>query len=499
MPKENMKKITLFSVLILVLLNACSQGQPATTNPSAELVEVKFDAQAGESQIYIDGTTVVHIPAGEFIMGVANGVDNPEHKVYTNGFWIYSTEVTNNQYALCAASGTCTLPTENNNLNYTKSFFNSHPVSGVTYEQAQTYCQWINGRLPTEAEWEKTARSPQSAIYPWGNDEPSCNFTNFGDCQGNSTDTVATHPDGQTQYKIHDLSGNVFEWVFDWFAYDYYSNSPLENPTGPANGEMRVIRGGSYVSTTQEITSFTRSQSNPAEDRNDLGFRCVVEDIRYFAPMCEVAASLPPGSADDAFFDCPVVDWKKSAYCSHGKPYINFEITPADAGYDVHSGSSCQDQMQNGSLLVTCTGPEFSEVILDVAKKCSVIGLLDCSEGYTYDENTSSCVIDKNILDELSGNNCQEGFQFDTENQCCNASPTAETYPKLCPPGQVYNDWNAACFPADTLFMGGGLAKGNLLGCTDELQGDPSACKLTAKDCPHGIDVPSCSCNPAPG
>ena len=101
------------------------------------------------------------------------------------------------------------------------------PVVGVRWDQAENYCHSIGGFLPTEAQWEKTARGPDGNLYPWGNTEPNCELLNFNECLGD-TSPVIDYPAGASPYEVLDMAGNVFEWVADWYKLDYYVEAPLE-------------------------------------------------------------------------------------------------------------------------------------------------------------------------------------------------------------------------------------------------------------------------------
>jgi formylglycine-generating enzyme required for sulfatase activity len=209
--------------------------------------------------------------------------------VYLNDYWIDRTEVTNAQYALCEAdSGTCTKPANNysdtRSSYYDNSQFADYPVIFVSWSQAAAYCAWAGRRLPTEAEWEKAARGPAGSIYPWGNtfDGTLANYcdANCLDAWKDSrfddgyidTSPVGTYPGGASIYGVLDMAGNVYEWVADW--YGPYSQFPQINPTGPASGQVRIIRGGSWGDDPAHIRSAIRSHINADNWMDFIGFRC---------------------------------------------------------------------------------------------------------------------------------------------------------------------------------------------------------------------------------
>ena len=121
--------------------------------------------EVGSAFQYVDGSILVAVPTGPFTMG-HGGSDNPEHKVTLSDFWIYKAKVVNQQYALCVNAGKCTLPDKIDDFTYDDATHANDPVVGVTWDQASDYCSFVNGQLPTEAQWEKTARGPDSNLYP---------------------------------------------------------------------------------------------------------------------------------------------------------------------------------------------------------------------------------------------------------------------------------------------------------------------------------------------
>lgn len=226
----------------------------------------------------VDGAVVVYVPEGEFLMGSedsdADSDEAPEHQVWLDAFWFYQHEVTNDEYRACVDAGECTAPSKVEIFSDPK--YNHHPVMHVSWFDADAYCQWAGGRLPTEAEWEKAARGTDGRKYPWGNESPTCNLANFFGCVGWAA-PVGSYPDGVSPYGALDMAGNVWEWVADWYDTDYFSRSDYENPIGPQKGIRRVGRGGSIWVDEWSLRVSNRQGGHPVLTLSSgLGFRCVL-------------------------------------------------------------------------------------------------------------------------------------------------------------------------------------------------------------------------------
>jgi formylglycine-generating enzyme required for sulfatase activity len=273
--------------------------------PAAEVTPEEVGEEPAEGPAEgeaFDPAEEILIEAGPFQMGCSPDdttcppAEQPLHEVFLDAYSMDRYEVTNARYQACVDAGACTPPLDPGSRTRTGYFgtpeFADYPVVNVDFAQAEAFCAWEEKRLPTEAEWEKAARgSEDTRIYPWGDDAPECRLLNFdedlaseGACVGD-TDRVGAHPDGASPYEIMDLSGNVWEWVQDWYQEDYYSLSPLENPLGPEESpagpeevQARVLRGGSESDDAFAVRLTTRFPADPAAPYANVGFRCARTD-----------------------------------------------------------------------------------------------------------------------------------------------------------------------------------------------------------------------------
>lgn len=223
---------------------------------------------------------MVLIPAGEFLMGAEDGLPDarPPHRIYLSSYWIDKYEVTNEQYRSCLQSGVCSPPKDS------KAFADprraQHPVTNLTWGQARTFCQWSGRRLPTEAEWEKAARGTDGRRYPWGNSvEVIHSRLKDRDLKagGNGTAPVGSQPETVSPYGVFGLVGNVWEWVKDWYAEDFYASAPSHDPQGPLRGSFRVLRGGDWSQGPLELRASYRGWDEMTYWGPTLGFRCAAD------------------------------------------------------------------------------------------------------------------------------------------------------------------------------------------------------------------------------
>ena len=271
-----------------------------------------------------DGAEMVLVPAGEFWMGnsqaeVASAigeckkggvaedackrifeVEQPRHRVVLDAFHIDRYELTNALFERFVRATSYRTTAEREGSGYVwqnrlvkvdgaewrkpkgpglwgPSAPANHPVLQVSWHDADAYCKWAGKRLPTEAEWEKAARSADGRRYPWGEEWDASKANN----DKSATKPVGSYPSGVSPYGAHDMAGNVSEWVADWFDKDYYQRSPEQNPQGPASGDYKIRRGGTFVSFIwMLLRTARRVPDSPNIRLNDQGFRCAKDAPR---------------------------------------------------------------------------------------------------------------------------------------------------------------------------------------------------------------------------
>jgi len=218
---------------------------------------------------------MVFIQGGEFLMGKAEeGDHSPVHQVVMNSFFMDQYEVTNAQYFEFCQQTQRHLPEFWGMAEFNSGpDFPNHPVVGVSWYDASDYANWIGKRLPTEAEWEYAARGGLAGQnFPNGNsiDSTGANMSIKGRRKG--TRPVGSYaPNG---YGLYDMAGNVVEWVADYYAEDYYQQSPERNPGGPTAGKFKVIRGGGWHSGPYCNRVYVRNALPPNWVDFNVGFRC---------------------------------------------------------------------------------------------------------------------------------------------------------------------------------------------------------------------------------
>jgi len=316
--------------MIVFLVASCSPQTPVpvASTPTSQPQETATFAVTptpgiGSTQVSPkDNMVMVFVPAGEFEMGGEYNDNSslPVHTVYLDSFWIDQTEVTNEMFAKFVESTSYVTDAEkagsSNDFRTTEQTIiwekvkglawdhpqgknsnvagiQDHPVVHVSWNDANAYCSWAGRRLPTEAEWEKAASWShlvrEKYRYPWGNrfDETRLNFCDMNcsydyatknlDDGYAETSPVGSFPGGASPYGALDMSGNVLEWVADWYGAEYYRNSPASNPLGPDSGQAHVVRGGAWATNDYYVSSPRRwGEWGPSFQHRALGFRCAL-------------------------------------------------------------------------------------------------------------------------------------------------------------------------------------------------------------------------------
>lgn len=297
------------------------------SSPAQSMIQVPIGMVLVRGGTFLMGSTVEEVER-DVKECEKNGIDKstcqgwyaaeqPSHQVTLNSYYLDTHEVANEAFQIFvdATGYRTTAENEGNARTYLKndqwmevegaswkypegkeSVFasgrNKHPVVSVSWRDAKSYCEWAGKRLPTEAEWEYAARAGTRTKYWWGNENPgSRKVENMADesnrrefpgrpwaiMEGYDDGYVRTAPVGSFEanpWGIFDMGGNVREWVQDWYAPDYYQNSPRENPKGPNAGSERILRGGSWYYDPSSLRSTFRQLNFPAFRNANIGFRC---------------------------------------------------------------------------------------------------------------------------------------------------------------------------------------------------------------------------------
>ncbi len=514
-------KVPLFIAIIGLILTGCLRPDisnipaappKAAATDTAQVVEVPTveptdaptELPAATATLEPKVPLLRYVPGSSFLMGstdedkTARPDESPQHLVRLPGFWIYTYEVTNGMYADCVASGKCSPPElaeTGPKSYYGVEKYKDYPVVGVNWSQAETYCKEHEARLPTEAEWEKASRGELGKLYPWGDDKPVCDLSNFQDCLKDLNKT-AQYETGESPFKVLDMSGNVREWVSDWYRQDYYALTPIYNPPGPEAGRLRVVRGGGYLDVLTDIRSASRFAYQPVKNFEDVGFRCVplgVEHASYCQPSYKRSCDPPdthtrkpcvPSETTDFGItirvSCPkdgvgdmtiltggtgpsvsvTVDgqpWDCVNDGVAGRYECKGPLPPAGTRVDV---SICEGLIvssiptsQNVLAVGNCKSIDYSipagpdsivnGSVLDSFLFAPALPMsIYCPDGYIWDSNLLACAKipdDTPEISEESGKLCPQGYGFDVALGCCTPLPDSP-----CPPGQVPAVFTAA-------------------------------------------------------
>jgi MoaA/NifB/PqqE/SkfB family radical SAM enzyme/formylglycine-generating enzyme required for sulfatase activity len=281
---------------------------------------------------------MAHVAPGVFRMGGAlTDRESPVHCVYVDGFFVDRWQTTNAEYAeflsatrpppdevarmIDLASRCCSIERVADGYR-ARPGFEGHPVVEVSWAGAAAFAHWRGKRLPTEAEWEKVARAGCSdRTYPWGESAPAsqCNWRGYDGSlrhlrpdfhHGRGTLPVGSFP--PNELGVHDLAGNVWEWCADWYEKAEYRAGLRVNPTGPANGTRKVLRGGSWSFDPINLRVAHRAYAEPTRGYPYDGFRCVLGVVDAFLRAEAAPSPLEPAdrvapnprAAPDRFLQC---------------------------------------------------------------------------------------------------------------------------------------------------------------------------------------------------
>jgi len=281
-----MEKGTGLGWLLVALAAGALFPVAASPEPSKDGKTTSMETVKGK-----DGAPMVLIPGGSFMMGSNDALPNerPEHKVTLDAYYIDQYEVTLALYRKFLESGKHESPPTWDDE--AASTVGDRPAIGMKWADAAAYCQSVGKRLPTEAEWEKAGRGTDGRRYPWGHMQPFVDIANYnrGVWVNEAITLVAVtsglegmsvrhglKEGGKSPYGLAHMAGNASEWVADWYDREYYQKSPEKNPSGPAQGEKRVLRGGSWADLPQALRVTARFSAEPEFEDRTIGFRCAM-------------------------------------------------------------------------------------------------------------------------------------------------------------------------------------------------------------------------------
>ena len=265
-------RIVLFGFLIILLVTAWALPANAQLD--------KLRKQKKEADVQGGNAPMAVIPAGEFRMGVDGMIgledERPRHKVWLDAYSMDLYEVTVARYTRFLAATNREPPSYWETVKLAEH--GDRPVIGVSWDDAEAYCRWAGKRLPTEAEWEKAARGTDERNYPWGNQKPTSDLANYAlgarFSYSQVLRPVGTYEKSKSPYGLFDMGGNVWEWTQDWYDGAYYGKSPEKNPTGPEQGQFKVLRGGSWSDMAKYMLTYGRFKLLPTTRNSYTGFRC---------------------------------------------------------------------------------------------------------------------------------------------------------------------------------------------------------------------------------
>ena len=258
-----------------------SVSQSSTSQETGSSASVKTNVTPKPlNKVTAEPNPMVLIPAGEFIMGFDDRMpdEGPQHKVYLDSYWIDEYEVTNAQYKKFIDATKRRSPAHFRNRTYPTGKAD-HPVTEVTWYDADAYCTWAGKRLPTDQEWEKAARGTDGRMFPWGNefDVNKANTPQRWEMLKQEGDTmpVGSFPEGISPYGLYDMSGNVWEWTSSWYKA-YPGNTHASENYGE---QYKTLKGGSWWDCSfykcgMSAPVFNRAFFIRGTHNKSFGFRC---------------------------------------------------------------------------------------------------------------------------------------------------------------------------------------------------------------------------------
>lgn len=274
-----------------------------TVPPSTPISNTTSEYEIGSMLVRkVDGMEMMYVPEGNFMMGSDTGEidERPMHEVWLDAYWVDKYEVTNDQFSKFVRETKYQTDAEAKGESYgyvgdwefipganwmapegEGSDIDSrqnHPVVHMSWNDANAYCAWVGGNLPSEAQWEKAARGVEDERkYPWG-EIINTNMLNYNMSIGVTTE-IGSYPDGASPYGLLDMAGNVLEWGNDWYDGEYYSENDNHNPVGPGSGEGKVLRGGAWSARGAVAKVYYRYWKYPPTTNSLYGFRCVINRV----------------------------------------------------------------------------------------------------------------------------------------------------------------------------------------------------------------------------
>ena len=265
-------------------------GTPCDGQPAPAKFCATGTCTSAPAGMILIGATTLPMGCNKQLDDGCEADEKPQHEVKLKGFWIDRHEVTAAAYSACVKAGNCPLSDgKDSACNHTDPKRAQHPANCLPHAAAEAFCKHAGKRLPTEAEWELAARggctvTPLTCAgsqpkYPWQLNIATCDFAVLSSDAGHgcglgTTRAVGTFVKDRSPFGARDMGGNVAEWVADWYAPDYYANSPAADPPGPATATMKVVRGGHFQAGPALARASNRNAATPPTTAPWIGFRC---------------------------------------------------------------------------------------------------------------------------------------------------------------------------------------------------------------------------------